>query len=128
MTGSFLLILGAAMTLIVKTCFLVDIAGMASRFTSGRQAEAAQQEQPRSASQRLAMADRPAEPTRAESLAWTLSRSHRAQTVSAIGGSNSVRPANGNQEQFHGRSSGGNSVRRRARQRMALSHARRNER
>jgi type IV secretion system protein VirB6 len=127
MTGSFLLILGAAMALMIKACFSVDIAGAAARAASWRQADAMHQEEPQHASPRLAAASRPAEPTRAESLAWTLSRHASTPAVSTFGAGGTWRAGNDLNEQLHGRD-GTSSIRRRAKQRMALSHARRNER
>lgn len=127
LTGSFLLILGAAMALIVKACFSVDIAIVTSRIAAWRQAEAAEQGQLQS-NQRLATASRPTEPTRAESLAWTLSRNSSPSIITAAGGSGTASRAANDLTAHRYIGGGTGSVRRRARQRMALSHAKRNER
>ena len=124
MAGSFLLILGAAMALIVKACFSVDVAVVASRVSGWQKARAPEQEQVTSNQPAIT---RSAEITRAESLAWTLSRNASTPASSPVGSANSWRVANDvNEQQHSGRAT--SSTRRRVRQRMALSHAKRNER
>jgi type IV secretion system protein VirB6 len=126
-SGSFLLILLGSTALIVKTCFAVDFAGLAGRVERWRQAESTTErmiDRPASAS---LFATRPAEISRAESLALSLGRrdqSERHLPVSAGAGpyrapSNDLGPPDAGRSQP-------TAGKRRARQRMALSHAKRN--
>lgn len=124
-TGSFILILAAAMALIVKASFSVDMAVAVTRFSNWRQAEAS--EQSRQIGQLSIAANRPSEPTRAESLAWALSRSSNPAQVAPKVSGTSWRADNDRHDNSHHSVSGGGSVRRRAQQRMALSHAKRNQ-
>lgn len=124
MTVSFLLILGAAIALIAKTCLSVDIAVVTSRMGRWRQAGTPVLEQIHSSRQPATIRP-PAEPSRAERLALTLSRNNSSSINSAVAAGSGWRAANDEQQQG-GRAT--SSMRRRARQRMALSHVRRNER
>lgn len=127
-SGSFLLILAASTALVVRTCFAVDFAAASGRFEQWRQSESVVQ--PVSNSVLLHQSDtRPAgAPSRAASLAASLSRIEQSPGSSAGAGtsiiSGAVQRDITNIEA--GRSRTGTN-RQRARQRMALSQARRNQ-
>lgn len=125
-TLSFFLILAAAIALLVKACFSVDVASYVARVGSWRHAEANEQSQHHSISQTSA-ANRNAEPSRAENLSWTLSRMNSPPTLISGGGAAGQWPAANDPNNYQGGEGTAGSIRRRAKQRMALSHVRRNQ-
>jgi hypothetical protein len=128
MSGSFLLILIGSMALIARACLTVDLAVIAGRVGAWRQRSPAVEQAGFNAAARPAMAERAAGLSRAESLAMTISRhdhSPRSFAEQGLGvgghtaGNDPATPA-----PLRGRAA---SSGQRARQRMALSHVRRNQ-
>lgn len=127
-SGSFLLILIGSTALVAKMCFAVDFTKIAGRFDQWRQAEPMLQPAHSSTSIQPAIAQRTGHPSRAESLAQSLGRLDQSPRSSPIPGAI-----------FHGRvvdngtatiEVGGarpRANRQRAKQRMALSHVKRNQ-
>jgi type IV secretion system protein VirB6 len=125
-TGSFFLILVGSMALIVKSCFAVDFAVVARRVEHWRQAEAGTEFARAETVSLSTPAVRLGAPSRAESLALTLSRLNQpSRAFAAVGGPTPGRMARN--DMAHGATGKGPSSPRRARQRMALSHGRRNQ-
>lgn len=126
-SASFLLILTGSVALLARSCFGVDVAGIAGRVGRWREVkpgdEAVRHQQalvPAVVSQSIA-------PSRAENLALTLDRLDRSSRGTAGHGAHLFgRVANDDTQIGTGRGRAA-SAPRRARQRMALSHARRNQ-
>lgn len=126
MSGSFLLILIGSMALIAKSCFAVDVAGIMGRSAAFHQQAAGETE----VAARQAVRETPETTrlTRAENLAMTIGRIDHlprgaAPAPVSLGG---PQPANDREAVGTSRPSS-RLIGQRARQRMALSHARRNQ-
>jgi type IV secretion system protein VirB6 len=126
-SASFLLILIGSMALLVRSCFAVDVVGFATRVGRWRQKEPVMAELRYHAPESFVGAGLSGAPSRAAQLASKLDRLDRSPQPSPIHGGiiigrdadNDARPAtNGRQSAV---------TRRRAKQRMALSHVRRNQ-
>jgi len=127
MSGSFLLILLGSAALIVKTCFAVDFAGLAGRIGRWRQSEASTAQLSFQSANVQVRAARPAEISRAESLALSLGRldhSSRNHVVQSGAGRVPISSVDVGRSDASRRQPV--TGRHRARQRMALSHAKRN--
>jgi type IV secretion system protein VirB6 len=125
-SASFLFILTGSMALLVRSCFAVDAAGIAARVQQWREAERTIEpmwQQPLLA---------PATPgptaglSRAEHLALTLDRLERSPRNAPGHGGVVIGHSAGNDTQVAAGRAPISLARRRARQRMALSHSRRN--
>jgi type IV secretion system protein VirB6 len=123
-SASFLLILTGSLALMARACFAVDLAGVASHFGQWRRAGAAADGARQQPAQPPAAAERTGAPSRAEALAYTLSRLEHASPwgpaivgAAGHGADNDTSPVAGRGRMW--------ADRQRARQRVALSHARR---
>lgn len=127
MTGSFLFILIGSIGLIARACLSVNLNAISTRLSAWGQ-QSAQEELPASRQAQLpAAADRSAGLSRAESLAMTISRLDQSpRNYAAQGGLPQRSADNDPVPDYPGRSQTRLS-RQRARQRVALSHVRRNQ-
>jgi len=127
-SGSFLLILAASTALVVRTCFAVDFAKAVGRFEQWRQVAPVLQPAHNPISLQPAIAQRLGAPSRAESLAQSLARLDQSpRSLPAPGATGSGRVAHSDATTIEvGRARAG-ANRQRAKQRMALSHAKRNQ-
>lgn len=127
MTGSFMMILAGSLFLIVRACFSVDMARAAARIGSRQLASAAEgpATQP---SWQPPVAERTAGLSRAESLVMTLGRiDQMPRSLPAIGGGHSNRVADNDSPIVRNERGRAGGSARRARQRTALSHSKRNQ-
>lgn len=126
-SAAFLLILTGSMTLLVRCCFAVDVARLAIRIGTGRHTDPAISIVRNEATLPLATADRVSTPSRAEQLALTLNRVDRSsRDVRAQGGPRFGRTADKEETYFGMGREPASPSHHRAKQRIALSHARRN--
>jgi len=127
-SGSFLLILIGSTALVVRMCFAVDFARVAGRFEWWRQAEPMLRPAHSSISLQPSIAQRLGAPSRAESLAQSLERLDQSpRSLPTLGATVSGRVAHNDVATIEvGRARAG-ANRQRAKQRMALSHGKRNQ-
>jgi len=126
-SASFLLILTGSVALLVRSCFAVDVAGIATHLGRRREVEPVAEQSRHHPALLPASAKQSVAPSRAENLALTLNRLDRSSGSSPKHGGFMFGHAAENDAQL-GRGAGQTTpTRRRARQRMALSQARRNQ-
>jgi type IV secretion system protein VirB6 len=127
-SGSFLLILIGAMALIARACFGVDPAAVARGIGHQAEGKAQMNQNEQLPLGRPVGADRSINVSRAESLAMTLNLLDRSSRDPVFGtDASATRPANNGAAVVETGRSGRNPAMRRVKQRMALSHARRNQ-
>ena len=124
-SASFLLILIGTMALIARACFAIDVAGLAARIVAAPAQAPALRETTRPA---LGAATQTAGLSRAESLAMSIARIEHMPRGGAPSGSPSGGQLAANDPGPAGQgTSNSRPASQRARQRMALSHTRRNQ-
>ena len=127
-TVSFLLILMGSIALLVRSCFAVDVPAIAARVIGRRDVGTTTGEVHQGPALLLSRVDRAAAPSRADQLALTLDRLDRPpRSLPAPQSFNANRTIGTDVSGPGARSRGLAPVRRRARQRTALSQARRNQ-
>lgn len=126
-SASFLLILTGSMALLVKSCFAVDVAGIVARVGRWREAKAADEMGGHRPALATVAANQSIAPTRAQHLAMALDRIDRSSGNSPAQGGNIFGRTPDNDTQLGTGRGQVAPARRGTKQRMALSHARRNQ-
>jgi type IV secretion system protein VirB6 len=128
-SGSFLLILIGSTALIAKACFAANLSALGERMRSWNRSDAAIDRADRSPMILPAGEERTTGPSRAENLAFALGRADRVSSVGAIQNQRwSEQPADNDAVRIDTNQPGQFRPGRRVRQRVTLSHARRNQR
>jgi type IV secretion system protein VirB6 len=127
-SGSFLLILIGSTALVVKMCFSVDFSKVAGRFEQWRQAPLALQPAHNSISLQPAITQRLGAPSRAESLAQSIGRNDQPpKKLPMLGAALHGRHVHNDGVTIDAGRGRTSANRQRAKQRMALSHVKRNQ-